>query len=69
MLIRFESMIDANERGNWGGIWSAPIEYSFVSDSHQSDITLTTQFGSWSYNGNGVEQNMPHLGHEFNGTS
>ena len=42
------------------------MAYSFVSDSHQSDVTLTTQFGSWSYNGNGVEQNimMPYVGHE-----
>ena len=43
------------------------MAYSLVNDSQQSDVTLTTQFGSWSYNGNGVEQNMPYLGHESNG--
>ena len=47
------------------------MAYSFVSDSHQSDVTLTTKFGSWSYNGNGVEQNImvPYVGHESNGAS
>ena len=33
----FEYMIDANERGNWGGIWSAPTWHTPLS------ATVTSQ--------------------------
>jgi surface protein len=56
----FQYMIDATTRGNWGGIWTANQAYSFVNTNNtQTDITLNTTFGSWTYNGSGVEKIMP----------
>ncbi|MFV8344395.1 fibrinogen-like YCDxxxxGGGW domain-containing protein [Flavobacterium sp. XS2P39] len=56
----FQYMIDATTRGSWGGIWTANQAYSFVNTSNtQTDITLNTQFDSWTYNGSGIEQIMP----------
>ena len=56
----FQYMIDANTRGNWGAIWTANGAYSFVKTNNtQTDITINTKFGSWDYNGSGVEQIMP----------
>lgn len=56
----FQYMIDAATRGNWGGIWTANQAYSFVnSNNTQTDITLNTTFGSWTYNDSGIEKIMP----------
>ena len=53
-------MIDANTRGNWGGIWTANGNYSFIhNDNTQTDITLTTKFDNWDYNDTGIEERMP----------
>jgi len=57
----FQYMIDANDRGLWGGIWTAndPL-YTFNQTSNTAtDITLSTKFSDWSYNGNGIEERMP----------
>ncbi|MFV5699288.1 fibrinogen-like YCDxxxxGGGW domain-containing protein [Flavobacterium sp. ZT3R17] len=56
----FQYMIDATNRGHWGGIWTANQAYSFVNRNNtQTDITINTMFDSWSYQGSGVEQIMP----------
>jgi hypothetical protein len=56
----FQYMIDAQSRGNYGGIWTANSNYSFVSTSNSNtNITLNTKFGSWDYNDGGIEERMP----------
>ncbi len=58
----FQYMIDAGSRGNYGGIWTANGNYSFVNtDNTQTNVTLNTMFGNWSYVGsnNGMQQRMP----------
>lgn len=56
----FQYMIDANTRGNYGGIWTANDSYSFVSNSNaNTNITLNTKFGSWDYSDAGIEERMP----------
>ena len=58
----FQYMIDANTRGNFGGIWTANGSYSFVkTDNTQTDVTINTKFGNWNYNtaNNGISQRMP----------
>ena len=63
----FEYMIDATNRGEYGGIWTAPENYSFVKgDASQTNVTVTTKFGpkngvyDWEYVENdGISQRMP----------
>ncbi len=63
----FEYMIDATNRGEYGGIWTANGNYSFVKgDASQTNVTVTTKFGpknngnDWEYvNDNGISQRMP----------
>jgi hypothetical protein len=56
----FQYMIDANQRNQFGGIWSAPQSYTFLkSDNTQTSITLNTKFGTWNYNDGGIEERMP----------
>jgi hypothetical protein len=56
----FQYMIDANTRKSNGGIWTANGNYTFLKgDNTQTDITLNTKFGSWTYNDGGIEQRMP----------
>ena len=56
----FQYMIEAKTRGDWGGIWTANGNYSFVkTDNSQTNITRDTKFGTWSYADDGVEARMP----------
>ena len=57
----FQYMMDANTRGNYGGIWTVNQPYSFVSKSNtNTDITVNTKFGHWNYfNGGGFGPRMP----------
>ena len=58
----FQYMIDAHQRGNNGGIWTANGNYSFVNtDSSQTDVTINQKFGNWNYvtNGDGIQKRMP----------
>lgn len=58
----FQYMIDAHERGNNGGIWTANGNYSFINtDISQTDITINQKFGNWNYvtNGLGIQKRMP----------
>jgi len=56
----FQYMIDAGTRGNNGAIWTANAAYSFVSSSNtQTNVTINTKFGTWTYDDNGIEQRMP----------
>lgn len=58
----FQYRIEANGRGQWGGIWQAPVSYTFTStDKLQTDVTLTTKFGPWKYQGGGIEKRMPWI--------
>lgn len=63
----FEYMIDATNRGEYGGIWTANENYSFVKgDNSQTNVTVTTRFGpkndgkDWAYVAHdGISQRMP----------
>ena len=56
----FQYMIDAYQRNQFGGIWSAPSGYTFLNtDNTQTSITLDIKFGTWNYNDSGIEQYMP----------
>jgi len=56
----FQYMIEAGDRGRWGGIWTANGNYSFVNtDNTQTDITLDTKFDNWEYTTNDIEARMP----------
>ena len=62
----FQYMIDAYSRNSYGGIWTANAAYSFVSTSNaNTNITLNTNYGGWSYNTNndGVSERMPWHGY------
>ena len=62
----FQYMIEATTRGDWGGIWTANGNYSFVANnSGQTNITLNTKFGSWDYDDGGVESRMPWYSGDF----
>ena len=56
----FQYMIDANTRNKNGGIWTANGAYTFLKgDNSQTNVTLNTEFGTWTYNDGGIEQRMP----------
>jgi hypothetical protein len=56
----FQYMIDAYQRNQFGGIWSAPSGYTFLkTDNTQTSITLDIKFGTWNYNDGSIEQYMP----------
>jgi hypothetical protein len=56
----FQYMIDANTRNSNGAIWTANGAYSFVNtDNSQTNVTINTKFGTWTYNDGGIEQRMP----------
>ena len=56
----FQYMIDAYQRNQFGGIWSAPSSYTFLNpDNTQTSITLDIKFGTWNYNDASIEQHMP----------
>lgn len=57
----FQYMIDAGSRNNFGGIWTANGNYSFVkTDNTQTDVTLNPKFGNWNYvSEDGIMQRMP----------
>ena len=56
----FQYMIDAHTRRSYGGIWTANENYTFTKNNNtQTNVTLNTKFGTWSYNDSGIEQRMP----------
>ena len=56
----FQYMLDAYQRNQFGGIWSAPSGYTFLkTDNTQTSITLDIKFGTWNYNNASIEQHMP----------
>jgi hypothetical protein len=56
----FQYMMDANTRNSNGGIWTANSAYSFVNaNNSQTNVTINTKFGTWTYNDGGIEQRMP----------
>jgi Concanavalin A-like lectin/glucanases superfamily len=58
--IGFQYMIDAKTRNSYGGIWTANGAYTFLKgDNTQTNITLNSKFGTWTYNDAGIEQIMP----------
>lgn len=62
----FQYMIDAYARKTFGGIWTANAAYSFISSSNaNTNITLNTNYGGWSYNTNndGISERMPWYGY------
>ena len=57
----FQYRIEATTPGDWGGVWTANQNYSFVSQSNENtNITLNTKFGNWDYADNGIEERMPY---------
>ena len=57
----FEYMLEAVDRGQWGGIWTANNPaYTFNQTSNSAtNITLTTKFSSWNYDNDSIEARMP----------
>lgn len=56
----FQYMIDAQTRGQFGGIWTANQPYSFVHPNNtQTNITLDSKFGTWEYTESSIEKRMP----------
>ena len=57
----FQYMIDAGSRRNFGGIWTADGNYSFIkTDNTQTNVTIDTKFNTWTYvNDNGFARRMP----------
>jgi len=57
----FQYMLEGVERGRWGGIWTANDKtYTFNQTANTAtDITLNTQFDTWVYHNNGIEERMP----------
>lgn len=57
----FEYMLDAYERGQWGGIWRAnSSSYTFNQTVNTAtDITLKQKFNTWEYSNDGIEARMP----------
>lgn len=65
----FQYMIEATTRGDWGGIWTANGNYSFIANnSTQTNITLDLKFGTWEYNNSGIEARMPWYSGNFSPT-
>lgn len=65
----FQYMIEASERGRWGGIWTANGNYSFVATNNtQTNITLDTKFDNWEYADDGLEERMPWYTSDVNPT-
>ena len=57
----FQYRFEATTPGDWGGVWTANQNYSFTSQTNaNTDITLNTKFGNWSYDGDGIEKRMPY---------
>jgi hypothetical protein len=57
----FQYRIEATNPGEWGGVWTANQNYSFVSQLNtNTNITLNTKFGNWIYNDGGIEERMPY---------
>jgi len=58
----FQYRIEATNPSEWGGIWTANQNYSFISQSNANiDITLNTKFGPWNYSDVGIEPRMPYF--------
>ncbi|KAK3726269.1 hypothetical protein QZH41_003046 [Actinostola sp. cb2023] len=57
----FEYKLDANERGHWGGVWSALHAYSFMAENNkQTTVVLKANFGNWVYSWwNSLNPRMP----------
>jgi hypothetical protein len=57
----FQYMMDAVDRGQWGGIWTAnDPSYTFNQTTNTAtNITLNTKFSAWNYSTNGIEERMP----------
>eukprot|EP00111_Clytia_hemisphaerica_P010409 TCONS_00030414-protein len=62
----FKYMLDAKLRRHWGGIWTAPIEYSFTQTSSNLDnVHLIHKFSDWAYEANwysSPQKRFPYLG-------
>ena len=50
-------MIDANSRGHWGGVWSAPYTVDMQATSPQNSATLIQQFDTWTQDTNVSDTN------------
>jgi len=61
----FKYKLDAHKFNHWGGIFEAPIEYTFLYKSNkQTKVKLLKQFDKWTYNSwsSTVNNRMPWLG-------
>lgn len=58
----FQYRVEGLNYGQCGGIWTSNSAYSFVSTSNgNTNISLDTNFGDWTYNNDSYEQRMPYL--------
>lgn len=62
----FKYRLEANSPGTWGGIWEAPIEYTFLkTDNTQTNVNLVKKFNQWEYSDDGVQKRMPWMAGTF----
>jgi len=62
----FKYRLEANSRGTWGGIWEAPIDYTFLkTDNTQTNVNLVKKFSKWQYSDEGVQKRMPWMARTF----
>ncbi|EDO27359.1 predicted protein, partial [Nematostella vectensis] len=58
----FEYRIEAQQFGRWGGIWTAPRHYTFLSTNNsQQGVELVRRFDEWVYHDYGIEKTMPWI--------
>ncbi|EDO47884.1 predicted protein [Nematostella vectensis] len=56
----FEYRLEAQNRGRWGGVWSADRSYSFTATNNkQTNVHLVKKFDDWTYSYKGIDKRMP----------
>ncbi|XP_066293015.1 uncharacterized protein [Branchiostoma lanceolatum] len=54
--------LEAGSPGHWGGVWEAPVDYSFTHNMNdQTNVTLVAKFGDWDYGPRSIGQRMPWI--------
>ncbi|XP_047127009.1 uncharacterized protein LOC101234350 [Hydra vulgaris] len=63
----FNYRLEANERGRWGGIFSAPSRYNISSTNFaQISVSLVQRFDDWNFSSHSIQQRLPYVsGHKL----
>ncbi|XP_078585634.1 von Willebrand factor D and EGF domain-containing protein-like [Branchiostoma floridae x Branchiostoma japonicum] len=58
----FEYRLEAEAPSRWGGVWQAPIDYSFTHKiNDQTNVSLVTKFDDWDYGSRSIGHRMPWI--------